>query len=210
MTFQYRQYIFFRRSKGNFIQITQRSFWNTSSRSLGSSSTHTSVSAVKTALRAKECANELPSLNTWWKEQIYNVAPILRASSITCPYNVRLLPGACKAWITLLQSPSTITLRKLISVASYTARLAARASAISTNWGNAIFWLRAANTFPLQSLTTTPSPAIEQGSVEVGFIQVFRQWRPTNPGRSGSHHWLRFLSVKVFLHHCFCSLSNLK
>ena len=62
-------------------------------------------------------------------------------------------------WLLTKNPPSTTTRKTLISLANKTALRAAKASTITIEPGNLIFWLNAPIINPAESLTTTPNPA---------------------------------------------------
>ena len=153
--------LFWETDKLRFYKST-KSIWNTSSKSVGSSSTQTTVSADRIALRAREWANLLPSLLTCWKLILLKLEQDSWISLITWPKRVRfslLLEAACT--IRML-SPSTIIEKRLNSLAKTTALLQAKASTASTEWGSRIFWLRATIISPSLSRTTTPILAMPE------------------------------------------------
>ena len=130
----------------------------TSSKSCGSSSIHTSVSADRTALLARAWANMLPFLLTCKKLQVNREDKSL-ISSIIWPYSVCTGLAPTIAWITCKESPSITTWWRLSSWAKRMALHAAKASTTSAFPGSLTLWLKAAMTSPSESLTTTPRPA---------------------------------------------------
>ena len=138
--------------------LLRQSDWKTSNKFDGSSSNHTSVSAIETALLTKEWAKLLPpplftrqKLQTWKQELAFLI------SSMTWPHYVLFFFGLLIAVMNLSESPSTTTWARQISWAKRMVLRVAKASTRSTELGSWMFWLSTAMIIPSASLTTTPN-----------------------------------------------------
>ena len=118
---------------------------------------HTSVSAIETALLAKEWAKLLPPLFTRQKLQTWKQELAFLISSMTWPHYLLFFFGLLIAVMTLSESPSTTTWARQISWAKRMVLRVAKASTRSTELGSWMFWLSTAMIIPSASLTTTPN-----------------------------------------------------